>query len=283
MPFHLLKPIQADDNLASLFNAYLRGLSTISIIAMPRETMHEFALEPHEDIDQEKRLYGLLVLHRSLRDLHHCILEAIRTLDDFFDTFHGDFVAYAAINRIQAVWQGFGEEDDWGLDDLPIYKEDEDSLHGYTVHADLQGYFPGSACAGEKIGTSGPEAYAAFSELVVHQTDFSIRKFFSEELGAEISIFKQDEVGSFSPLSLADQIEGEINEDLNNARLVQEFNSALIACWWSAEKFAAIGNAGNVNDPASLVHYEVLRNILNTLLYQTPRFPKPAGFGGFPA
>lgn len=251
MRWSILKQIEAEDRLAQLFNAYMKGLSTFEIVSLPRETMREcrasFAQEATgakptlSIVDQARRYYELTVLSNSLSGIHANVSRAIKLLEGFFEEYDGDVHSYAVKNRMVRIdqdgsddptdWYRHNEEDkneEWKV----VYKDDPEQLEDYSLHNDLAACFNGYDTRGEYIGTSAPEDFAAFTAAVATQTDLSFRKIVSH-LGdgkKEIAITRVQEDGSYAPVPLADQIEDEINEDIVNERLTEQFNIVLAMC-----------------------------------------------------
>jgi|GEM_PF-3869464 len=89
--------------------------------------------------------------------------------------------------------------------------------------------FPVPESHGDYIGTSGPIHFHQFTVTVEHQNDFALRKMFAAVGGVEIPMYQQDENGSMVSISVFDQIEREINEDVANEWLTALFNAVLNA------------------------------------------------------
>lgn len=280
MRFCILEKITADTPLAQLFNAYLSGLSTLDIIATPRESMRDcreaFAAEARGEVPalsivgQARRYYELTVLSNALNGLYWCIEQAAELLTEFFETYGGDLNAYAAANRLHHLNEyGGGEDDDWhhngtGNPDVGEGWEvsettDPARLCDYSLHRELAAFFVGNETHGEHIGTSGPEDFAGFTACVAHQTDFSFRKMFSALAGREVSICQQDEHGDYKPVPVIDQIEQEINEDIANERLTAHFCAVLNAGQHLARLYATM-------PPTDLRGYRLLRECLDNML-----------------
>lgn len=251
MRYRILEPIQADDTLAQLFNAYFRGLSTYEIVTVPRETMHEYQQEMKQELEAEAvdtpsaiigrslRYYQLVVLRNTLHGLHRSVVHALDTLQHFFAIYEGDLKRFAIENRIKVLQEnGDGEDDDWewsgegDKDDAtawkPTYKEDADSIRPYSLHEELAGCFAGYDGREEYIGTSALADFEMFSQIVATQTELSFRRIMSSRLGEDIPVYRVEPGEELAPLSLADQIEHELNEDLANAQIVERFSGVLI-------------------------------------------------------
>jgi len=192
MRYQILKKIDSEDNLAKLLNSFQGELHLLEQVVLPRDSMREFnrllqlagSNTPDEEAQQLftymlPRFYHLQVLNNSLTDLHKNIGWAIKDLQKFFDQYAGDLQRYAIEKRLEVIDE-FGSEDetDWEEDGFDeegqkwkvAYKDDPESLKSYTLHNDLQQYFPGSDTRGEKIGSSSPEDFAYFSEHVRQAT-----------------------------------------------------------------------------------------------------------------
>jgi hypothetical protein len=251
MRYRVLEPIQADDALARLFNTYIRGLSTYEIVTIPRETMREYQQEMQQElkaeavdtpsaiIDRSLRYYELVVLRNSLHGLHRSVVRALGTLQNFFTTYEGDLKRFAIENRMRSLQEyGDGEDDDWewngegDKDDnsawKPTYKDDAESIQPYSLHEELAGCFAGYDGREEYIGTSAPADFEMFSQIVATQTELSFRRIMGSRLGEDIPVYRTEPGGTLTELSLADQIEHELNEDLANARLVERFKGLLL-------------------------------------------------------
>jgi hypothetical protein len=290
MRHRILEPLTADDNLALLFNAYLRGLSTFDIVTIPRETMREcnaaFAREArakkpkHSITDQARRYYELTVLSNSLHSIHRSITGALRLLDKFITTYELDLTRYAIENRLRYIddW-GSEDESDWEPDGFDeegqkwkvAYKDDAESLAPYSLHHDLASFFNGHDTRGEYIGTSRPDDFAVYTHAVATQTELSLRKLFSNGLGKDLTISRVQENGELAPVSLAEQIEDELNEDIVNTTLAEEFNAVLYKCEELAQIYREM-------DPANLSLYLQLHGWLQKLVHEVPRFEAPRGF-----
>lgn len=255
MRYFTLKHIKATDNLALILNAYMKTLSTIDQLSVPRETMGEYmrlltersspqARETPSSKACEQlfdwrgpRFFMLQVLSNSLNDWHQNINWAIGALTKFFEEYAGDLTRYAIENRLRAIDEyGSDDESDWIEDGFDaqgerqwkvVYKDDDKALTGYSLARDLEQYFTGSDGGGEKIGTSHAPDYAYFTGLVRLESDFCPLKMMSAVFGKDLPTYKQDEAGEMVEQSLADQVESSINKDVTNAHVIAWFELAL--------------------------------------------------------
>jgi len=280
MRFIILEKIKAETPLAHLFNAYMKGLSTLEIFSTPRESMRDcrvaFAKEERGNgpalsiVGQARRYYELTVLSNALGGLYWHIERAAERLAGFYAEHGGDLTAYAVANRHRLLNEyGGGEDDDWhhtGPGDAEAGEgwevtdtTDPARLAEYGLHGALAGHFPDPESHGEYIGTSGPIDFHRFTLAVEHQTDFAPRKMFAAVGGVEIPLYREDESGRFVPIPVIDQIEQEINEDVANERLTAYFCAVLNAGQHLAELHATM-------PPDHLAGYALLHECLNNML-----------------
>ncbi len=261
MRYDLLQKIAATDPLALLFNQYLKGLSTLAIMAEPSYvTMAEVhtlytkggkARDRNHLRHSTRRFFELTVLRNSLHDLHRHVLDAINLLESFFAQYEGDLTRYAIENRLRVIDEyGSEDESDWYREDEAnekepwkvAYKDDAESLKHYTLHAELAHYF-GTETRGEHIGTSGPDAFYPYTTMVQQQSEFSFRKMLSAFTKQEVTFTRVAEDGTQSPMTLADHIEDEMNEDIRSADLVLRFDTVLAMCVEIAKYFRKLAAA----------------------------------------
>jgi hypothetical protein len=280
MRYHILEKIKANTPLAQLFNAYMRGLSTLEIFSTPRESMHACRVAFEKEargkvprlsiIGQAQRYYELTVLSDALGALYRHVTQAAELLDSFYTEHGGDLLAYAQANRRYLLNEyGGGEDADWhhtgtGNSDVGEGWEvtetaDPTRLAEYSLHAALARFFPDPESHGEYIGTSGPIDFHRFTVAVEHQTDFAPRKMFAAVGGVELPLYRQDENDQMVPIPVIDQIEQELNEDIANERLTAYFNAVLNAGQHLAELHATMR-------PDDLRGYELLHECLGSML-----------------
>jgi hypothetical protein len=257
MRYFTLKHIKAQDNLALILNAYMKALSTIDQLSVPRETMGEYmrllnersssqARETPSSKECEQmfdwrgpRFFMLQVLSNSLNDWHKNIGWAIKALTKFFEQYpDGDLTRYAIENRLRVIDEyGSDDETDWEEDGFDaqgeqkwkvVYKDDAVALANYSLANNIEQYFTGSDGNGEKIGTSHAPDYAYFTSLVRRESDFCPLKMISAVFGKDLPIYKQNDAGEMVEQSLADQVESSINEDITNAHVIAWFELALV-------------------------------------------------------
>ena len=239
-----LRRIDAEDQLAQLFNAYMKGLSTLEIMSEPTyETMrgvHEAfrgsRRQKNEMAQQARRFYELHVLGGALRGIYHNLLGALETLEKFFDEYGGNLTHYAAAQRMESLDEhGGGEDDDWredGVDEqgrstwAVVYKDDPEALAPYTLRSRLAYYF-GSDTRGEHLGTSDVEHFWRYTLCVENESAFSFRKMMEMMTGQEAAIVQVQPDGTHTPMTLGDHLEDELNQDIRNGELVQVFQHAI--------------------------------------------------------
>ncbi|AWM34189.1 hypothetical protein [Hymenobacter nivis] len=284
----ILETIKAETPLAHLFNAYMKGLSTVEIFSTPRESMRlcrelftaappassrrEANAEPPalSIVSQAQRYYELTVLSNALNALHGHVQGAADLLATFFTDYGGDLLAYATANRRHLLNEyGDGEEADWyhtGTGDPDAGEgwevtdtTDPARLAEYSLHRELARFFPDPESHGEYIGTSGPEDFARYTASVANQTAYCIRKMFAAVAHVDIPLYRPDETGQMIPIPVIDQIERELNEDVANERLAGYFCAVLNAGQQLAVLHATM-------PPDDLRGYRVLRECLNSML-----------------
>jgi len=281
MRYQILKKIDAEDNLAKLLNAFQHELHLLEQVVLPRESMREFnrllQLAGNNTPDEEAqqlftytlpRFYHLQVLNNSLTDLHKNIGWAIKDLTKFFAQYAGDLQRYAIEKRLEIIDE-FGSEDqsDWEEDGFDeegqkwkvAYKDDLESLKPYTLHNDLEQYFPGSDTRGEKIGTSAPQDFAYFSEHVRQATQLNPFKLLRQFTGAELPVYHQNEAGEMVAQTLGEEVESELNEDLKNQSLVHFFHQVLLRAQTAAVSFEKATTAEDYQQ--LLTQLETIRDV----------------------
>lgn len=267
MRYDLLQKIAATDPLAALFNQYLKGLSTLAVLAEPSyvtmaevRTRYANTAEPKdlEDLKHStRRFFELTVLRNSLHALHGYVLEAIAVLESFFAEYQGDLTRYAVENRLRLIEEyGSDEESDWYRNNEAdesepwkvVCKDDPASLKSYTLYTELDRFF-GADTRGEHIGTSGPTDFYPYTTMVQQQSEFSFRKLAEGVWNTELVQVGED--GSTSPIPLADHLEREMNTDIRAADLVVRFNLVLGFCQVIRERYEALA-------PDDLLGYKTL-------------------------
>jgi hypothetical protein len=276
MFFNLLPeitPRNEGDLLARLFNLYIDKLDTLVAIAEPNETMQEYIFQSIGGVRSEKtrRTYEVLLLGKSLRDIHYSAFQALELLEEARTEYKWDLKGFAVQRRLDNLdcapeeyefddsdfeEDGLNEEGEpaWKV----VFKDDEESLRQHTLREELSLYMIGSRLHGEALGTSGADAFADFTRIVRSKTDLSFRKFWKEATGHEIPLSRMKEDGSFEPVSIAEQIEEEINEDVKNNALADTFEQVITAFRHIA---ALYSGAEEVKD------YQAMHRCLTVMLY----------------
>lgn len=247
MRHFILDKIKAEDNLATLFNAYLDRLSYLEISVMPTGSMNDFRRlftdAPAGLSKQEKKqakhllafipeFYRLQILSNSLSELHGKVAGAIEVLTSFFTDYGADLTRYAIENRLKSIEEdGSDDESDWyrqneADENEPwkvVFKEDAESLEPYTLRSALDGYFTGSNWRGEHIGSSQSADFACYTRLVERATDFDPFKAIAAFTGQEIPVYRQNEAGEMVQQSLGELTESQLNDELKNKRVAAWF------------------------------------------------------------
>ncbi|MBO3273208.1 hypothetical protein [Hymenobacter defluvii] len=263
MRYHILQRLDAEDNLALLFNAYMKPLFLYEQTVLPRESMREFrnllnsaaGLSPTEEAAQRlqwapPRLYQLCVLDNSLTDLYKHIHWALGALTKFFAEYEGDLKRYAIDTRLKVLdefgsddetdWEETGTLDEEGEPEWKVtYKDDEQSLERYSLHNDLAQHFAAEGTMGERIGTSKAGDFAYFSDVVARATSFNPLKMLRDFTGKELPLYHPNDEGQMIPESLGEEVERELNEDLRNESVVKYFRLVLEEAQKTAAHFHA--------------------------------------------
>lgn len=268
MRYHILKPIDSDDKLGILFNCYLRGLRDFELITVPRETMHEYRqlLAQHDKTELAAvaqtaiHFYQLQLLVDALTNLYQCVEQAQLALLQFFESYEGDFQAYAVTQRLDYL-ERFGSDDeaDWKEDNTIRHRDDAAGLAPYTLRAFLSPYFAGADTRGEAIGTSGPADFAYFSVLVSTPSTFSLRNLLEHATGKRLQTYYQSEEGDLIAQTLGDQLESELNEDLNGEAVVRRFTAVLELGLEAAAQYAHL-------DDEDVAGYQQLYRLLTRMM-----------------
>lgn len=284
----ILKNIEGTDKLAQLFNAYLKGLSTPSIMCDPcYTTMAEVRglrdgtlKKKHARMLKHsvKNFHNLTVLSNSLHHIHDHVLKAIAELEGFFDTYIDNLLDYAADKRVKSLMENGSNSDEEALTDWyrdneadeteawkAVRKTDPESLKHYSLYQEMGWHFGiGDAGRGEYIGTSGPEDFEPYTRLVVNQSAFSFRKMLEGVSGREVQISRMQADGSMVPMTLGDHVEAELNEDLAGERVSFLFNIAVGFCVVIRERYQAMS-------PDDLLAYRSMYRML--LMVRDMQFP----------
>lgn len=268
MRYHILNPIESYDQLGILFNAYMRSLRSLEIIAVPRETMREYgqllaqdtAAGTQEAAEQALRFYRLQVLVNALTGLYQCVERAGLTLFEVLDHYEGDFQAYAVAQRFEHIeLYGSDDEADWNEDGTISHRDDAEGLAQYTLRAILTPYFAGADTRGEAIGTSGPADFAYFSAMVGNPSAFNLRNLLERATGERLQTYCQSEEGDMVAETLGDQLESDLNEDLNGEAVVRRFNTVLELGLEAAALYARLGDE-------NVAGYQQLSDLLTRMM-----------------
>ena len=98
----------------------------------------------------------------------------------------------------------------------------------YGLASELARFFPNDEARGEYLGSSEVADYEPFTLMVAQQSQFGFRQMFAHA-GKELTLYRKDEDGEMQPLSLADQLEDELNEDIRNETLTDNFRRIIFA------------------------------------------------------
>jgi hypothetical protein len=233
MRFFSLEHIEQEDFLAGIFNRYMDALSTLDTMSRPAGPICDLFSDDSKMIEyrlsKAQRLQYLTHLSHSLHSLHGQAHAAIKLLNSYIYDYQYDPLKFAMENRVKLI-EKYGNDDDG-----PELTEDWQYLESYSFVYELRQHFEHEDRPNDELlGTSTKKDFEYFSTLVRNATAFSPFKFFREEgVNVQPHIIKE---GKPTAMSLGDEIEFEMNEDLNNDKVAKNFETFID----DAEKMAGI-------------------------------------------
>ncbi|RZK22068.1 MAG: hypothetical protein EOO63_18505, partial [Hymenobacter sp.] len=186
MTNHILTPVEAAAarRVEHLFNSYLYQLRSLEQVVAPPVSMAAYAALVAADEAAETQhvpemgsmARGLHVLSNSLQELATCLSEAYMDLEEFIDG--KDFQQFAARKRFEdARENGYTDEADVAADGSTlVLRTEPEALAPFQLRVVLAKFFSSVTAQGERIGSSGPEAYAYHSSLVANEVVFALRQ-----------------------------------------------------------------------------------------------------------
>ena len=279
-----LPRLKSGTQLAAVLNAYLKGLSTVDIITQPHDCMavcrKAFTGPPSKkECKTARRLaaeyYQLVTLGNSLRHYEWAAVGALELLDKLFGEYAGDADGYAIENRMHCIKEyGSDDESDWeqnGFDaDGPVWvarrKSAAESTEHYGIFAELARFFPGNSDRSECLGSSEVTDYSHFTIVVRKKTEFGINKMFAGFFGKPLTMYHKAENGDMVPMTMADEIESELNEDIHNASVSEAFDTVIFAGGVANELFSS---EAYTDTKLSLLHL-LLRRLVDADLANLP-------------
>lgn len=282
----LSRKIESESKLAQLFNKVLEMHQTQMTMFGPYyECMSSFMQKTNgndskvaETISQGKEIYyRTLVLENSLHGIHMSICVSIKLLKRYLNKYGADWENYAMSNRLQTIEKYGGEDYDYDEVGNVLSKTGIEALKEFTIKSELSNYIgasfkdeinPGEV-RGEGIGTSTIHDFSLIILTIENQTDFSIFKFFRKISDKPLPIYQKDENGNFRELNLADEVETEMNEDINNFRIALLFGFVIAFCSHIRTKFESIPY-----DQDAKIEYQILLKMLKCTLNLDVKLPK---------
>jgi hypothetical protein len=168
-------------------------------------------------------LYNKLLVWQSFLSIIDSAKESIKNINLFEQEYNSDLINYAAQNRIECIKEyGGGDDDDYNEDGSVRFSIKEDDLAPYTLKKDLSIHIDieMSDCRGEKIGSSTIEDMDYTNIFVKNATEFSFFKFLRENgSSTQLTVLCPD--GTMKPVTMADEIEREMNEDITNENTIE--------------------------------------------------------------
>lgn len=279
-----LPRIKSKTRLAAVLNAYMKGLSTVDIMTQPYDCMAACRKEFSGQASKKKckaaqhksaEYYQLVALGISLRHYEWAAVGALEVLDKLFNEFGGDPDLFAVANRLQCIAEyGSDDDTDWVQDGFnaegpvwaPTQKTGAESAKHYGIVAELARFFPGNGTRGEYLGSSAVTDFSHFTIVVRKQTEFSINKLFTGFLGKPLTMYHKAENGDMVPMTMADEIESELNEDIHNASVSEAFDTVIFAGGVANELFSS---DAYTDTKLSLLHL-LLRRLVDADLQNLP-------------
>ena len=180
----ILRPLEAGGYLGRILNTYLWHLRELDHAVVPRLSMAAYAeLLVTDDANSTQHVAELgqlpahlLVLGSSLGSLYECLTGAASLLEDFVEM-GSDFQQFAASKRAEdAQWCGYTDPLDVSPDgNTIVLRHEPEALAPFELGNLLAPCFASPTNLGERIGSSGPEAYAYFNSILVNGLVFSPR------------------------------------------------------------------------------------------------------------
>lgn len=281
-----LSKIDATDPLAHLFNAYFHELHTLALTCEPgyvtmrevRRGFYEGSKRKRNITEDALRHYSLCVLYGSLEAIHSHVIGAIDVLEKFFAEYEGNLTRFAIDNRRRSINEyGSDEPTDWREDGFDaegqqqwtvVYKDDPESLKHHTLYSELERFFGDGGTRGEYLGLSDYTDFYPYTAAVEQASEFSLRKAFAGAFGKEVTFTTLQPDGSAVPMTLADHIEDEMNEDIRNANVVKRFNAVL----HNLAEMGSIFRRPVMRATTESTLYQCALNLLVTIRDQTLQF-----------
>lgn len=224
--YYSLIPIEQTDILAGILNNYMDALYSPDIMSRPVGAMSDYFSSQTENVEFRlscaRMSHQLIKLCDSLHSLYNHTNQAKDLVKQYINEYNCDYMKYAQANRVNMI-NKYGPDDDG-----PDLTDDWQYLKGYSFVSDLRQHFEHEDRPNDElIGSSSKKDFEPFSILVKNATSLSPFKALQESSGKEIQLHKFNESGERVPMSTADRIEQEINEDINNERVVHLFETFL--------------------------------------------------------
>lgn len=210
-------------------------------------------------------LYELIILNESLHDIHKYVIKALSIINDYKINYNCDWKYFATQSRMTSLNESFsGNEKDYSDDEclIPRYSEDREDLRHYTILNELSYCFSDNGTRGDYLGTSTKEDFDVMSNIVETRSNVSIFKFFEEQGNPIPSYIYHPETGEMKQLSLADKIEREMNEDIQNKSIVDWFGLVIDKCQESDTYFKSLDQFSDNREEFNKLE-SMLKNILN--------------------
>lgn len=223
-PFYAyMRPfIDGNSPLSKIYGLYLKKLfEVLDLVDDRHQSISEYVSRPHTELDLA--LLEKSIVWKSFVSIVENTERAIKHIDELENEYNSDLMYYAIQKRIANIEEYGGEESDFNPDGTVRFSKKRKELKSYSLKSYLSYHIriKSSSVRGELIGESTKEDLSRFSDFVRRGTDFSFFKLWGQFTGSPLQLSRIDSEGNIKPFTLADQIEGEINEDIQNEKLAK--------------------------------------------------------------
>lgn len=260
--------INDDSKLSNLYEKYLDILFKATPMSWDSyASLSEAKSEGTEiyKMSSALTLHNKLLVWQSFLGIINSAKESIKIIDEFENDYNSDLIHYAAQKRIDLIDKWGGDEKDFTESGDIRFSTDEKDLAFYNIKYYLSNHIEieASNFRGEKVGSSMIDDLEYTNLFVKNATDFDIFKFFRQN-GHNIQPLTRFPDGTMKPLTLADEIELEINKDIANQSVIDAVAKTLE---YGREISNKLNSAPATGNPS--IYFEIrrmLKNLLNLVI-----------------
>lgn len=260
--------INDDSKLSTLYAKYLDTLFEATRMFWDSyASLSEAKSEEAENYKMSSALtlQNKLLVWQSFISIINSAKESIKIIDEFENDYDSDLIHYAAQKRIDCIDKFGGEEEDFNKDGDIRFSTDEKDIAFCSLKCNLSNHIQieASEFRGEKVGSPIIDDLEYTNLFVKNATDFDIFKFFRQN-GHNIRPHTMLPDGTMKPLTLADEIELEINKDIANQSVIDAVAKTLE---YGREISNKLNSAPTTGDPS--IYFEIrtmLKNLLNLVI-----------------